>query len=132
MSTALILNVLITVFTTVSIAAVAWWALGSTPTGPRSTRNGFACPRCCRFSAGSACPWDSSWACSHLFAYSDIGHYTVGTLKGQQFLTVKSVHGVKLSLNMSAYDMTPLLRAIDFRDVTGRWPVRPGATAQDI
>lgn len=68
----------------------------------------------------------------HLLAYSDIAHYSVGTLKGQKFLTVKSVHGVKLSLNMSAYDMTPLLRAIDFREVTGRWPVRPEATAQDI
>ena len=68
----------------------------------------------------------------HVFAYSDIAHYSVGTLKGQQFLTVKSIHGVKLSLNMSAYDMTPLLRAIDFREVTGRWPVRPEVTEQDI
>ena len=68
----------------------------------------------------------------HLLAYSDIAHYSVGTLKGQQFLTVTSIDGVKLSLNMSAYDMTPLLRAIDFREVTGRWPVRPEVTAQDI
>lgn len=75
-----------------------------------------------------------SAACSarnHLIAYSDIAHYNVGTLKGQQFLTVKCVHGAKLSLNMSAYDMTPLLRAIDFREVTGRWPVRPEAAVHD-
>ncbi len=68
----------------------------------------------------------------HLLAYSDIAHYNVGTLKGQQFLTVRSIHGVKVSLNMSAYDMTPLLGAIDFREVTGRWPVRPEVTTQDI
>jgi hypothetical protein len=61
----------------------------------------------------------------HLIAYSDIAHFNVGTLRGQQFLTVKSIQGVQLSLNMSAYDMTPLLRAIDFREVTGCWPVRP-------
>ena len=67
----------------------------------------------------------------HILAYSDIAHYSIGMLKGQQFLTVKSVQGVKLSLNVSAYEMTPLLRAIEFREVTGRWPVRPGATAQD-
>ena len=63
-----------------------------------------------------------------LFAYSDIAHYSVGTLRGQQFLTAKPISRRQASLNMSAYDMTPLLRAIDFREVTGRWPVRPEVT----
>ena len=44
--------------------------------------------------------------------------------------TVKSVHGVKFSINASAYDMSPLLRAIDFHQVTGRWPVRVEVPAE--
>ena len=67
----------------------------------------------------------------HVLPYSDIAHYRVRVMKGQPYLTVKSIHGVKLSLNIRAYDMTPLLQAIDFHEATGRWPVRPGATAQD-
>lgn len=59
----------------------------------------------------------------HLIRYRDIVHYQAQMMKGQQFLTIKSVHGPKLSLNISAYDMTPLLRAIDFHRATGRWPV---------
>jgi len=60
----------------------------------------------------------------HLLRYSDIASYSYQTLKGQPYLTVKSVDGVKLSLNIRAYDMTPLLRAIDFHQVTGHWPAR--------
>ena len=60
----------------------------------------------------------------HLLPYSDIASYSFQTLKGQPYLTVKSVDGVKLSLNIRAYDMTPLLRAIDFHQVTGHWPAR--------
>lgn len=55
--------------------------------------------------------------------YREIVHYSVAPLRGQQFLDVRSVHGVKLSMNISAYDLSPLLRAIDYRQATGRWPV---------
>ena len=181
MSTELILKVIIAVFTTVSIAAVAWWArkhpnrskeypervrmpkvlpifgwicvsvgllmglfaftTDRAPLGARIAsvaiflgglafvamyRNFYVAPRAYEVAFRSVLGRE------HRFAYSDIAYYSVGTLKGQQFLTVKSVHGVKLSLNMSAYDMTPLLRAIEFREVTGRWPVRPEVTAQGI
>jgi hypothetical protein len=39
---------------------------------------------------------------------------------------------VKLNLNTNIYDMTPLLRAIEIRDKTGHWPVRPAAEPQDV
>jgi len=60
----------------------------------------------------------------HVIPYSDIAQYRQQMLKGMPFLTIKSVHGVTLNLNISTYDMSPLLRAIDFHQVTGRWPVR--------
>ena len=60
----------------------------------------------------------------HVIAYTDIAEYRQQMLKGMPFLMVKSVHGVKLNLNISTYDMAPLARAIDFHQVTGRWPVR--------
>lgn len=60
----------------------------------------------------------------HLVTYADIVSYDVRRLRGQPFLTFKDRHGVKFSINSAAYDMTPLLRAIDFHKVTGRWPVR--------
>lgn len=181
MSTALILNITITVFTTVSIAAIAWWArkhpnrskdypervrmpkvlpifgwicvsvgllMGlvaftsdRAPLGARIAsvaillggmafvamyRNFYVAPHAYEVAFRSVLGKE------HVLVYSDIAHYSIGMLKGQQFLTVNSVQGVKLSLNVSAYEMTPLLRAIDFREVTGRWPVRPEATAQDI
>ncbi|WP_231745537.1 hypothetical protein [Arthrobacter sp. EpRS71] len=65
----------------------------------------------------------------HLVPYSDITHYSFHTMKGQPYLTVKSGDGAKLSLNIRAYDMTPLLRAIDFHKVTGHWPARTDMTA---
>ncbi|MCC3265136.1 hypothetical protein [Arthrobacter gengyunqii] len=55
--------------------------------------------------------------------YREIVHYSVYRLRGQQFVDVRSVHGVKLSMNTTAYDLRPLLRAIDYREATGRWPV---------
>lgn len=180
MSTVLILNIFITVFTTVAIAAVAWWArkhpnrskeypervrmpkvlpifgwicvsvgllmglfaftTDRAPLGARIAsvaiflggmafvamyRNFYVAP------GAYEVAFRSVLGKEHVLAYSDIAHYSIGMLKGQQFLTVKSVQGVKLSLNVSAYDMSPLLSAIDFREVTGRWPVRPEATAQD-
>jgi hypothetical protein len=181
MSTELILKLIIAVFTTVSIAAVAWWArkhpnrskdypervrmpkvlpvfgwicvcvgllmglasftTARAPLGARIAsvaiflvgmafiamyKNFYVAPR------DYEVAFRSVLGKEHLIAYSDIASYNVGMLKGQQFLTVKSIHGVKLSLNMSAYDMTPLLGAIDFREVTGRWPVRPEVATQDI
>jgi hypothetical protein len=60
----------------------------------------------------------------HVIAYSDITKYSVQMMKGMPFLTVKSVHGATLNLNISTYDMSPLMRAIDFHRVTGNWPVR--------
>ena len=65
----------------------------------------------------------------HLLPYSEIAHYSFQTMKGQPYLTVKSAEGVKLSLNIRAYDMSPLLRAIDFHKVTGHWPARTDVTA---
>lgn len=68
----------------------------------------------------------------HEHLYSDIVHYSAGVTKGQRFLTIKFVDGAKLSLNITAYDVTPMLRAIDFHHATGRWPVRTEAPQQDI
>ncbi|MFC8040233.1 hypothetical protein ACFUOZ_12835 [Paenarthrobacter sp. NPDC057355] len=68
----------------------------------------------------------------HLLCYSDIARYSFQTLKGQPYLTVKWVNGVKLSLNIRAFDMTPLLRAIDFHQVTGHWPARTDGIAGDV
>jgi hypothetical protein len=59
----------------------------------------------------------------HVIPYSEIAQYRMQMLKGMPFLKVKSVHGVTLNLNISTYDMTPLLRAIDFHQATGHWPV---------
>jgi hypothetical protein len=60
----------------------------------------------------------------HVIAFSDITKYSVQMMKGMPFLTVKSVPGAMLNLNISTYDMSPLMRAIDFHQVTGNWPVR--------
>lgn len=66
----------------------------------------------------------------HVLPYRDIVHYRVATTKRQPFLTIKSNRGVKLSLNINAFDMTPLLRAIDYHRATGRWPVPADAPFQ--
>lgn len=58
-------------------------------------------------------------------AYRDIAEYRFSTNMGQQFLSIKSVDGVKLSLNISSFDVGPMMRAIDYHRVTGRWP-EPG------
>ncbi|MET3369686.1 UNVERIFIED_CONTAM: hypothetical protein ABIE34_002940 [Jeotgalibacillus campisalis] len=60
----------------------------------------------------------------HVVPYGDIAHYRVQVMKGQPILTVKSVHGAKLSLNIRTFDVTPLMTAIDFHKVTGHWPAR--------
>jgi hypothetical protein len=181
MSTALVLNIVITVFTTVSIAAIAWWARKNPNRSkeyPERVRMpkvlpifGWICvcvgllmglfaftssraPLAARiasvaiFLGGLALvvmyrnfyvaprtyevAFRSVFGTEHVLSYNDIATYNVAILKGQQFLTVKSIHGVKLSLNASAYDMTPLLRAIDFYEATDRWPLRPAVTTLDL
>lgn len=173
MSLALVLELLITAFITVSIAAVAWWArkhpnraeeypervrmpkvlpifgwlcvcvgllMGLlsffTPGAPLGARiasvaifvGGLAFVGMYRNFYVAARDFEVAFrsvlGTEHVMAYCDIVDYSSGVLRGQQFLTVKSVHGVKFSINASAYDMSPLLRAIDFHQVTGRWPVR--------
>lgn len=76
--------------------------------------------------------WRSVLGKEHERLYSDIARYSTGSTKGQRFLTVKFVDGVKFSLNISAYDVTPMLRAIDFHHATGRWPVRTEASQQEF
>ena len=66
----------------------------------------------------------------HVLLYSNIAHYRVQMMRGQPFLTVKSNDGVGLTLNIKAYDMTPLMRAIDFHEATGRWPGRAEVSAE--
>lgn len=63
----------------------------------------------------------------HVLAYSDIVYHRVVAMNGQPILTVKSADGVKLSLNIRTFDMSPLLHAIDFHEATGRWPGRAEA-----
>ncbi|WP_258073563.1 hypothetical protein [Arthrobacter sp. 08Y14] len=60
----------------------------------------------------------------HVLPYSDIADYRLQTAKGHSYLTIKSVHGVKLRLNPSAFNVSPLMKAIDYHRVTGQWPVR--------
>ncbi|MDI2034428.1 hypothetical protein [Paenarthrobacter nitroguajacolicus] len=60
----------------------------------------------------------------HVVPYSGIAEYRVRVMRGQPILTVKSVHGAKLSLNIQTYDVTPLMMAIDFHRATGHWPAR--------
>ena len=60
----------------------------------------------------------------HVVPYGEIAHYRVQVMKGQPILTVRSVNGAKLSLNIRTFDVTPLMTAIDFHKVTGRWPAR--------
>lgn len=66
----------------------------------------------------------------HVLIYSNIAQYRVRMMRGQPFLTVKSKDGVSFTLNIKAYDMTPLMQAIDFHEATGRWPGRTEASAE--
>jgi hypothetical protein len=63
-----------------------------------------------------------------VITYTDIDRYSAIP----PFVYVRSTKGVKLNLNTNIYDMTPLLRAIEIRDKTGHWPVRPAAEPQDV
>ena len=58
----------------------------------------------------------------HVLPYSDIVDYRMQRMRGQPFLTVKFANGVKFTLNVSAFNVAPMLQAIDFHRATGRWP----------
>lgn len=57
-------------------------------------------------------------------AYADIANWRTTTSNGQPRLTVRSNSGDKLVVNPLLYDMTPLFAAIEFKERTGRWPLR--------
>ncbi|MGN8026581.1 hypothetical protein [Microbacterium sp. 22242] len=59
-----------------------------------------------------------------VIAYSDIVDYTVKGTGMQLILTVRAATGPRLRLNLRLYDMSPFLRAIEFRQRNGRWPLR--------
>lgn len=61
---------------------------------------------------------------SKVIRYSDIATYRTVDRGGQRMLFVKSSAGTKLSVNLAAYDVSPLLAHIEFHRLNGRWPVR--------
>lgn len=54
---------------------------------------------------------------------SEIAQYRVQMLQGMLSLMLKPVHGLTLNLDISTYDMTSLMRALDLHQATGEWPV---------
>jgi hypothetical protein len=61
---------------------------------------------------------------SRSFRYSDIVECTVKETDQGPVLRVRAVHGQRLTLNVKMYDASPLLAQVQFRQATGRWPVR--------
>ena len=59
----------------------------------------------------------------HVLPYSDIVDYRMQRMKGQPFLWVRFANGVKYSLNVNAFNVAPMMQAIDFHRATGRWPM---------
>ena len=64
------------------------------------------------------------WGREAVIAYADITDYYVRASGGQLQLTVRAASGPKLRLNPRIYDLSPLLRANEFRQHNGRWPLR--------
>jgi len=64
------------------------------------------------------------WGREAVIAYSDIVDYYVRASGGQLQLTVRAASGPRLRLNPRIYDLSPLLRANEFRQHNGRWPLR--------
>lgn len=64
------------------------------------------------------------WGREAVIAYADIADYSVRTSGGQLQLTVRGSSGPRLRVNPRIYDLSPLLRANEFRQHNGRWPVR--------
>ncbi|GAA4489192.1 hypothetical protein GCM10023171_29760 [Microbacterium panaciterrae] len=59
-----------------------------------------------------------------VIAYSDLVDYDVHGSGLQLILTLRAASGPRLRLNVRLYDMSPFLRAVEFRRHHGRWPVR--------
>ncbi|MCC3298082.1 hypothetical protein [Arthrobacter caoxuetaonis] len=59
----------------------------------------------------------------HVLPYSDIVDYRMQRMRGQPFLWVRFANGVKYSLNVNAFNVAPMMQAIDFHRATGRWPM---------
>lgn len=57
--------------------------------------------------------------------YSDIVDYRMREVNGQPNLRVTAFNGTKFAVNPVAYDVTPLLNAITYKEERGRWPL-PG------
>ena len=80
-------------------------------------RNAYVAPR--QYEVAFRKPLGSEY----VLPYSDIVRYRMQKMRGQPFLTVKFSNGVTLSMNVNAFNMAPLLRAIDYHRVTGCWPI---------
>lgn len=74
----------------------------------------------------------TAFGMEHVVPYSDIARYSLFRSRGQQILTIKSIHGAKLSINIGTFDVRPLLRAIEYHQVTGRWPASVGAAGPGV
>ncbi|WP_295034965.1 hypothetical protein [uncultured Microbacterium sp.] len=64
------------------------------------------------------------WGREAVIAYADIVDYSVQASGGRLKLTVRAASGPRLRLSPNLYDLSPLLRASEFRQHNGRWPVR--------
>ncbi|MBS1907531.1 MAG: hypothetical protein JST33_13390 [Actinobacteria bacterium] len=64
------------------------------------------------------------WGREAVIVYADIVDYYVRVHGGQLQLTVRAASGPRLRLNPNIYDLSPLLRANEFRQHNGRWPLR--------
>lgn len=73
---------------------------------------------------GDEVAFRTAWGREGLIAYADIVTFAVRASGGQLRLTVRAASGPRLRLNPNLYDLSPLLRANEFRQHNGRWPVR--------
>ncbi|WP_146116793.1 hypothetical protein [Microbacterium sp. MYb64] len=64
------------------------------------------------------------WGREAVIAYADITDFSVQASGGQFRLTVRGSSGPRLRLNPRLFDVSPLLRANEFRQHNGRWPLR--------
>ncbi|MFJ4165455.1 hypothetical protein ACIPY5_07850 [Microbacterium sp. NPDC089698] len=64
------------------------------------------------------------WGREAVIAYADITDFSVQASGGQFRLTVRGSSGPRLRLNPRLFDVSPLLRANEFRQRNGRWPLR--------
>ncbi|MFD6698603.1 MULTISPECIES: hypothetical protein [unclassified Microbacterium] len=64
------------------------------------------------------------WGREAVIAYADITDFSVQASGGGFRLTVRGSSGPRLRLNPRLFDVSPLLRANEFRQRNGRWPLR--------